>query len=80
MSSPYDFIIIGGGTSGLVLAERLSEDPKVRILVLEAGQNLLDDPNIKIPANMSATLGSSADWGFKTTPQVISSLFSSRSK
>lgn len=67
----FDYIIIGGGTSGLVIANRLSEDPKVNVLVLEAGKNLLEDPRINMPAGWPALLGSKADWDFVTTPQVL---------
>jgi choline dehydrogenase-like flavoprotein len=66
----YDFVIIGGGTSGLVVANRLSEDPNVQVLVLEAGENHLNDPRVMIPALCMSLQGSEADWNFATTPQV----------
>lgn len=39
-----DYVIVDGGTSGLVLASRLSENPTVNVIVLKAGENHLDDP------------------------------------
>ncbi|TGO77515.1 hypothetical protein BELL_0103g00100 [Botrytis elliptica] len=65
----FDFIIIGGGTSGLVVANRLSEDPTVNVLVLESGRSYLGDPRVNMPAGWPALLGTEADWNFVTTPQ-----------
>ena len=45
----YDFVIVGGGTAGLTLAARLTEDPNITVGVIEAGQNRLADPNILVP-------------------------------
>ena len=70
-ASEYDFIVVGGGTSGLVVAARLTEDPNVQVLVLEAGQDHLADPRVNIPAMWAAAVGSELDWQFVTTPQVI---------
>ncbi len=41
-SKVFDYVIIGGGTAGLVLANRLSDNPAVQVLVLEAGDERLD--------------------------------------
>ncbi|KAI1775369.1 putative GMC oxidoreductase [Hypoxylon cercidicola] len=68
-SKPFDFIIVGGGTAGLVLAARLSEDPSVQVLVIEAGEDLTEDPRVKTPALATTLGGTSADWYFQTTPQ-----------
>lgn len=66
----FDYIIVGGGTSGLVLANRLSENPEVKVLVLEAGKSYLGDPRISMPAGWPALLETEADWNFKIIPQV----------
>ncbi|KAI1775443.1 GMC oxidoreductase [Hypoxylon cercidicola] len=65
----YDFIIIGGGTAGLVVASRISEDPSQHVLVLEAGADGTEDPRVKTPAFFEALKNTEADWGFKTDPQ-----------
>jgi choline dehydrogenase-like flavoprotein len=70
-SKSYDFIIIGGGTAGLVLAARLAENPSVTVGVIEAGENRMDDPMVQIPGlHTQMYENPDYDWMFKTVPQV----------
>lgn len=69
-SKAYDIIIIGGGTAGLVLANRLTENPTLDVLVIEAGADQKDDPRVNVPG-MWSTLGKTpSDWNFTTSSQV----------
>ena len=70
MSTPFDYIIIGGGSAGCVLAARLTENPDVTVALLEAGAA---DTNILIhcPAGLAALVQTGqANWSFETTPQA----------
>lgn len=71
-----DYLIIGGGTAGLVLACRLSEDPTLSIVVLESGPDRSNDPQVQNPGNWHSLCGSDLDWKIKIIPQVsVSKLF-----
>ncbi|KAL4780328.1 hypothetical protein BJX76DRAFT_360935 [Aspergillus varians] len=64
-----DYVIGGGGTAGLVLVSRLSEDPNTSIIVLEVGKDLTQDSRIQIPALQTTLIGSDKDWQFQSIPQ-----------
>lgn len=63
----FDYIIIGAGSAGCVLANRLTEDPSCKVLLLEAGGK--DKMYLKIPGTYSILHRSSVDWAFWTEPQ-----------
>ncbi|KAE8154170.1 aryl-alcohol dehydrogenase [Aspergillus avenaceus] len=66
----YDYVIIGGGTAGLVVANRLTEDENISVLVLEAGSNRVNDPRIMIPGLASSTyFDPEFDWCITSPPQ-----------
>ena len=66
----FDYLIIGGGTAGLVIAARLSAVPGVTVGVLEAGPDSSSDPLITVPGRFGEVLGSDLDWQFATVPQA----------
>jgi choline dehydrogenase len=64
----YDFIVVGAGSAGCVLAARLTENPDARVLLLEAGPPDTAD-EIHIPAASSLLYKSAYDWNYQTTVQ-----------
>ena len=71
MSEPYDYIIVGGGSAGSALANRLSENPAHRVLVLEAGRpDYKWDVFIHMPAALAFPIGSKFyDWKYESEPE-----------
>lgn len=65
----YDYVIVGGGTAGCVLAARLTEHADARVLLLEAGPPA-DAAEIHVPAAWHTLLKSPYDWGLGTVPQA----------
>ena len=64
----YDYVILGAGAAGCCLAARLSEDPDVSVLLLEAGASDWH-PYIHVPAGFAKLTGRSFSWGYSTAPQ-----------
>ncbi|KAK0207154.1 aryl-alcohol oxidase precursor [Desarmillaria ectypa] len=68
----FHYIIVGGGTAGNVLANRLTEDLNTSVLVLEAGESCIHDTDVllsQVPFFCARLIGSSLDWNFTTTEQ-----------
>ncbi|KAK7462794.1 hypothetical protein VKT23_007375 [Stygiomarasmius scandens] len=66
----FDYIIVGGGTAGLTVANRLSENSRFTVGVIEAGELILDEDLINVPFLFGQSLGNPRwDWSFNTVPQ-----------
>ncbi|GAB2867381.1 GMC family oxidoreductase [Nocardioides pacificus] len=68
MRESFDYVIVGAGSAGAVIAARLSEDPQTSVLLLEAG-GPADADEISVPAAMSALFKTKWDWNYQTSEQ-----------
>jgi choline dehydrogenase len=69
MEQQFDYVVVGGGSAGCVVAARLSEDPTVRVLLLEAGPEPRT-PWIRLPAGVSRLMfPGTYNWGYSTEPE-----------
>lgn len=81
VNAVFDYVVVGGGTAGLVMAARLSENPSISVAVVEAGGFYEQDPTtslLQIPLYDTLWTGKdpkdtnpAVDWGFVTTPQQV---------
>lgn len=62
-------ILVGAGSAGAVIANRLSEDPNVNILLIEAGGSELESDTFRVPLKASIAQKTKYDWAYYTVPQ-----------
>lgn len=66
----YDFVIVGGGVTGLIVANRLTEEKKYSVLVVESGA-AYDNPNIRLPYGATYALNDTLLWNnYTCEPEV----------
>ncbi|POR32010.1 Glucose oxidase [Tolypocladium paradoxum] len=69
-AASFDYIIVGAGTSGLVLANRLSQDPSVTVAVIDPGADQRGNPKVRNPAASTQLTKSPLNWAYQSVPQA----------
>jgi choline dehydrogenase-like flavoprotein len=76
-TSSFDYVIVGGGPAGLIVANRLSANPNITVAVIEAGASAYSNPNVTtLPrsiAEFSPGIGTQIDWSYTSAPQKYTS-------
>jgi choline dehydrogenase-like flavoprotein len=70
-NTEFDYIVLGGGTAGLVIASRLSEDPEISVAVIEAGDFERNNPNVTNATTIGLGKNTRIDWQYDTVPQAF---------
>ncbi|TPX33922.1 hypothetical protein SmJEL517_g03364 [Synchytrium microbalum] len=65
----FDYVIVGGGSAGCIIAARLAEDENVTVCLIEAGADHKDKPAVNVPGMALLTWNSQIDWGYTTKDQ-----------
>ena len=67
----FDYVILGGGTAGLVIASRPSEDPRITVAVIEAGDFERNTPNMTNTTRLGLAKNTRLDWRYESAPQIF---------
>ncbi|KAH8594206.1 GMC oxidoreductase [Bisporella sp. PMI_857] len=71
IEAQFDYLVVGGGTGGLAVASRLSDDPSVQVGVIEAGDSVVDDPDVADPMVYLNGGTPYLMWGYESIPQAV---------
>ena len=74
LEDEYDYIVVGAGSAGSVVASRLSEDKDKKVLLLEAGGHYNENPMLHVPYSFFNLQHTEHDWEYYTEPQKVSCL------